>query len=155
MAWFARARRSRPAPRVRAFLRLEELGVRATPSDANPNDPPPLIDPILLNPPPPAPPVAPPVAPAPRIDSFGAAEVAHGWYQITGHVTANSPEGLVIRFEGIPSLEGKTATADANGNFTLVFEVKTDGSDSGIICAQTTQNGVNSNTALTYINPTP
>jgi len=133
-------------PALRSFLRLEELGVRATPSDLG--DAPPPAQPVQ-------PPVMPPAVNAPFINTFTAAEVAHGWYTISGHVNGTNVNGLIIHFDGVPALDNVTATVDANGNFSITIPVATDGSDIGTITAQTTQNGVNSNLAFTYMNPTP
>ena len=82
--------------------------------------------------------------------------MAHGWYQISGHVTAAAPGGLTVSFDGIPALEGMSTVTDANGNFTYVFQVQTNGNDNGAISAQTVDaNGNQSNLAITLIAPTP
>jgi hypothetical protein len=151
MFGFLKSKRpARTGPVLRSFLRMEELSDRAMPSDLLGTEPPPP-------PPPPPGPVTPPppAQTAPVIDTFIASEVAHGWYTISGHVTGNNVTGLVVRFEGIPALDNVTATVDANGNFSVTFPVATNGSDSGTIAAQTTQNGVNSQYAFTYMSPTP
>ena len=135
----------RTTPSTRSFLRLEELDVRATPSDLG--DLPPSNPPAQAAPPAPQ--------PAPNIDTFAAVEVAHGWYTISGHVASANPNGLVVTFAGVPSLAGQTAVVDANGNFSITIQVATDGSDIGTISAQTIQGGTLSNTALTYMSPTP
>ena len=142
-------RPAKPGHSLRSRLSLEELGTRAVPDGNDPPTPPPDPgQPVTGNPP--------PVIAAPVIDQFNPSEVAHGWYEITGHVTATNVNGLVVRFDGIPSLEGRTATCDANGNFTLVFTVQTNGTDRGTISAQTTDaNGHDSNLALAYMSPTP
>lgn len=138
-------RPARPGNGVRSFLRLEELDSRAMP-DGGVGDPPPTDPPYVM---------PPPVSPAPNIDTFDASEVAHGWWKITGHVTFANPNGLVIRFDGIPALANRTATADADGNFVLVFEVQTNGNDVGTISAQTAApDGTASNIALAYVSPT-
>jgi hypothetical protein len=144
-------KRVRTAPRVKSFLRLEELGVRETPTDLS----------FLFYTPPPTSPPPPPTeqastpAAAPKIDAFTAAETSHGYYLISGHVAATNPQGLVVTFDGVPALKGRTATCNADGNFTLVIQVATDGTDTGTITAQTSQNGVLSNVAYSYMNPTP
>ena len=140
---------AKPGHTLRSRLSLEELGTRAVPDgNAAPTPPANPIDPGFTNPP--------PVVAAPVIDRFDPSEVAHGWYQITGHVTAANVAGLVVRFDGIPALIGRTATCDANGNFTLVFQVQTNGNDRGTVSAQTTDaNGRDSNLALAFISPTP
>ena len=111
MSWFTRvarpARSGRSGRSFRTTLRLEELGLRATPSSMDDTQPTPLpggSPPALENPPPPGNPT--PTQTAPNIDRFVAVEVAHGWYQISGHVTAAAPGGLTVSFDGIPALEG-------------------------------------------------
>lgn len=146
------SRSARPN-RFRGFkLGLEELCPRAMPSGIDyppaPSNPEPAVT---------APPPAPvPAQTAPVIDNFDAIEVGHGFYKITGHVTAANVNGMVVNFAGIPAINGKTAVCDANGDFTLVIAVKTDGSDRGGISAQTTDaNGHQSNLALAFVTPTP
>ena len=147
------SRSARPN-RFRSFkLGLEELCPRATPSGID--QPPASADPTpsYVAPPEPAPP---PAQTAPVIDNFDAIEVGHGFYKITGHVTSANVNGMVVTFAGIPAINGKTAVCDADGNFTLVIPVKTDGSDRGGISAQTTNaNGQQSNLALAFVTPTP
>lgn len=93
--------------------------------------------------------------PAPVIDSFAAEEVGIGWYQFTGHVSYDQPGGLTITFGGVPSLEGKFTTTAADGSFSLLVQVQTDGSDTGEVTAQTSAaNGSLSNLAMCYISPT-
>lgn len=151
-------RPARTAPVRRSFLALEELGYRELPSDllgTEPPAPPSPPEPPAIQPPPPGTGNPPPGQMAPFIDTFIASEIAHGWFTITGHVKCNNPAGLIVVFDGVPALDNVTATVDANGNFTVTFPVATDGSDIGTISAQTTQNGVDSNLALTYMSPTP
>ena len=150
LGFFTSKRPARTAPILRTRLGFETLDERAMPTDIGGGYVPP--------PPPPPPPGIenpPPVVAAPHIDSFMAAEIAHGWYTISGHVSTPNSAGLIIRFDGVPSLQGKTAVVDANGNFSLTLQVQTNGNDSGTISAQTTQNGVDSNLALSYMSPTP
>jgi hypothetical protein len=139
----------RPAPALRSFLRIEELGDRAMPSDLLGTTPP--------EPPPPPPGIEnpPPVQAAPFINTFIAAEAAHGWWTLSGHVNGTNANGLIVRFDGVPGVDNVTTTVDANGNFSVTIPVATDGSDRGTISAQTTQNGVDSNLAFTFMDPTP
>ncbi len=97
---------------------------------------------------------SPPAQAAPVIDEFDAVEVGEGWYQIEGHVTASQPEGLTVTFAGVPAVDGKSAVTDSDGNFVLVVQVKTDGTDAGVISAVTSNANGTSNTALTNMNPT-
>ena len=148
MFGFAKSfRAARPVRGLRFKLGLEELGLRITPSGTD-DSPPPTPPAGIVNPPPA------PVAPV--IDAFDAIEVGHGLYKIVGHVTAAAPNGMVVSFAGVPSLAGKSAVCDANGNFTLVFPVQTNGTDRGTISARTVDsNGLLSDFAYDYMNPTP
>ena len=149
MFGFLKSSRSAQPNRFRSLkLGLEELCPRAMPSGIDDPPAPPNSEPAVVAPP--------PAQTAPVIDNFDAIEVGHGFYKITGHVTAANVNGMVVNFAGIPSINGKTAVCDANGNFTLVIAVKTDGSDRGGISAQTTDaNGRQSNLALAFVTPTP
>lgn len=98
-----------------------------------------------------------PSADGPVIVDFTATEVAHGLYRFTGRVIADSPGGLVVRFGGEPvSVAGLTAVTEADGTFSLLVIVHTDGSDSGYVTAVTQDaQGHTSNTPGVYITPTP
>lgn len=139
---------SRPQQHPRKFrsiLRVEELGIRAMPDGNDPPLPSGSTDPgITTN------------QTAPVIDDFGAVEISKGWFRLEGHVSAANPGGLTIYFNGIPAVTDLTTTTDADGNFSVVIQVKTDGTDSGTITAQTVDaNGNWSNVAMTLISPTP
>jgi hypothetical protein len=164
MTWFTKfIRPARPARSFRTFLRLESLDIRATPSSldttgdttytggtTNPTDPTQQA-PASGQTSQPA-----PVQTAPDIDQFGDQQAGVGWELVYGHVTAANPAGLTVTLGGVPSLDGKTCVTDSNGNFSILVSVNTDGSDTGTIWAQTVDaNGVQSNEALAYMNPTP
>ena len=150
-AFFKSARPARPGHTLRVSLRLEPLGDRAVPGSLDggttPTDPS-ATDPTLIAPA--------PSQTAPVIDSFTAQEMDYGWYQFMGHVTDDRPTaGLIVTFGGVPSLEGKTAVVSDAGTFSLLVQVKTDGSDSGTVTAQTVDTDGNpSNVAMCYISPT-
>jgi hypothetical protein len=91
---------------------------------------------------------------APIIDIAEADELANGWYEITGHVTGDPSGGLKVTFSGIPAVNDETATTDSDGDFTLVFMVKNDGSDTGTVAVQTSQNGMVSNIKYVFVDPT-
>lgn len=86
---------------------------------------------------------------APVINNFQATTVGPympGWYKISGQVNAPAPGGLTVTFDGLAS--GKTATTDANGNFSIVIQVL----QHGMITAETTDAwGQNSNVACTTV----
>src|SRR5262249_19240830 len=60
---------------------------------------------------------------APQIVSFHAERVAFDMWRITGRVEDECPEGLVITFDGLDSLTGKTATVRADGTFVLEWRL--------------------------------
>ncbi len=146
MPWFPKsARPSRAGSVLRARLAVEQLDARVVPSSL-PSDPPPLDPGLEVT----------PVATGPQIVEFTGEEVEHGWYYFSGRVNASpSSGGLTVTFGGVPSLQGQTAVTASDGTFALLIQVKTDGSDSGTVTAQTTANGQQSNVALWDITPTP
>jgi hypothetical protein len=145
MPWFTTPRRQgRPGPALRARLAVEQLDARVTPGSLDPS--PPEGDSYLV-----APDSTPPV-----IVDFTGGEVLHGWYSFTGRVDAGeSSGGLTVTFGGVPSLQGRTAVTASDGTFSLLVQVKTDGSDDGTVTAQTVANGQQSNQATWDITPTP
>jgi hypothetical protein len=86
----------------------------------------------------------------PQIVGFTAVEIGCGFWKFSGTVTDPNPAGLTVTFGGQPvSLNGHTATTDANGNFSFSIQLNTDGSDNGIVTAQTTDSqGLQSNVAM-------
>ena len=91
---------------------------------------------------------------APRIENYTVEQIGAGLYKITGRVVDESPAGLVISFGGVPSAEGQSATVQSDGSFEHVLELKTDGSDSGLLTAVTSDSaGQTSNLAAYYVNP--
>ncbi|MFO0797821.1 MAG: hypothetical protein U0804_10100 [Gemmataceae bacterium] len=142
MLWLRRA--ARPRPVVRTRLRLESLSDRITPSGD-------YSDFVLGN-------LAgnsgSAVVVAPQIVNFVGVETGLGWYRFTGRVTGSATiGGLTVTFGGIPALEGKTATTLADGTFSILVAVQTNGSDCGTASAQTTADGLASNIAYYEINP--
>jgi hypothetical protein len=143
----------------------------ADPSDTgDPSDPSDPTDPTLIADPgtPPPPPTDPgdpgdpsdPSGPTllapgtpPDITEFGGMEVGAGWYQITGHVAAVNPAGLTVNFEADTAANGKSAVTNDDGDFTLVFTVKNDGSDVGAVAATTSDANGASNTAILFMDP--
>ncbi len=98
-----------------------------------------------------------PVVPAdapPEIVDFAAERLTTGLYELSGRVIDEQPSGLLVQFGGIESAEGKTATTDSEGYFSLTLMLKSDGSDSGQVTAVTHDAiGQESNTAAYYVNP--
>jgi hypothetical protein len=90
----------------------------------------------------------------PQITEFTAHEVEPGLYVFTGRVEGlTACGGLTVNFGGVPSLMGKFAVTDAEGCFMLQVVVRTDGSDDGMVVAQTVAGGVASNVAQVQIAP--
>jgi hypothetical protein len=87
---------------------------------------------------------------APIVSNFGGeCEELDGW-TFTGHVTAPSPQGLIVTFTGLPELEGDTVQVDAQGNFSFSVELQPD--ERGTVTAQTTDwFGQASNIAFTFV----
>jgi virginiamycin B lyase len=83
----------------------------------------------------------------PQISDFtGGSDVARVW-TFEGKVNDESPAGLIIHFGGIPSLENKTTTVQADGTFE--FTVTLAPGERGTATATTTDWwGLNSNEAI-------
>jgi len=60
---------------------------------------------------------------APTISNFLGTISPGRFYTFTGHVDDEFAAGLTISFGGLPSLAGKTATVDEDGNFSLTIEL--------------------------------
>lgn len=95
------------------------------------------------------------VSTPPQVVNFTGVMILGGLYELSGDVIDVSPGGLTITFGGEPdTLRGMTVTTDANGHFELTKLLRTDGSDSGVVSAQTVNaQGATSNLALTIIRP--
>jgi hypothetical protein len=92
---------------------------------------------------------------APQIQVY-CSEIGAGLIRVYGQVTDESPGGLTVRFGGIPSAQGRTTTTLADGSFSMILHVQTNGSDIGVVTAQTTDNqGLDSNVDYDNVNPTP
>ena len=146
LSLFRRAPAARRARAGRVVLRLESFESRATPSgDGVPlAEPPPGGGGKVAN-------------QAPQITDFTATDLGGGRYVISGRVIDESPGGLTITFGGsVPSLNGQTTTTYADGTFSVVVRLQTDGTDIGYLLA-TTQDaqGLASNEASVYIHPAP
>ena len=76
---------------------------------------------------------------APSITNFRAIREVGNVWTFQGQVTDESAQGLVVRFGGLPSLQGQTATVRADGTFYLTVELQ-DG-EQGTASAQTVSQG--------------
>src|SRR5262245_45318989 len=92
---------------------------------------------------------------APVVKNFMAVEVVGGLWRFTGDVVDEAPGGLIVSFGGEPtSLQGATATTNANGRFDKAILLNTDGSDNGLASAETIDlAGQHSNVALYNVSP--
>jgi hypothetical protein len=89
---------------------------------------------------------------APSITNFQAIRGTLNVWTFQGQVTDESAQGLVVRFGGLPSLAGYTATVRSDGWFYLTVELP-DG-EQGTASAQTTDWwGLDSNESLTDVSP--
>jgi len=126
---FRRSPLKRAGHKNRVVLRLEALDGRATPSGD-------LVPPAA-----PAPPTSqdgPQVAnQAPRIVNLGVEAIGNGWYLISGQVLDERPAGLPVQFGGLASMNGVVVTTDEYGEFSYVVKLRTDGTDTGYLSAQT------------------
>jgi len=89
---------------------------------------------------------------APVISNLSASGGGLGYWTITGKVTDEHPEGLVVTFSStdVPAVNGQKATVQADGTFTLTVIIPS--TQSGYIYAQTTDWwGIQSNLDWTII----
>lgn len=73
---------------------------------------------------------------APVITDFVAMEEGGGYWAFRGRVIDECPGGLVVRFGGLPSLAGRTATVDSSGWFSLAVQLAP--GEEGTATAETT-----------------
>lgn len=142
----AAARPSRSSSRT--FLRIEALEARDQPDGG------------IETAPPPAPPgggvEVPPPNVAPVIENFTAQEIGNGMFLITGRVIDETPTGMIVTFGGTTSAAGQYATVSADGTFSKIVQLRTDGTDSGYITATTVDAyQVVSEEVDVLVNPTP
>ena len=72
------------------------------------------------------------------ITEFYACETMPGMYLFYGQVSDETPEGMVVTFGGgVPTVAGQTATVDADGWFYLAVQLNPNGSDIGMVTAET------------------
>jgi hypothetical protein len=143
---FRRAPAMRAGRPRRAFLRLEDLEGRATPSgDAlSETSRTPVENTTTAN-------------QAPQIVDLAAQELGNGQFVFTGRVVDENPGGLTVTFGGsVTTMKGRTCTTDANGYFSVVVQLRTDGTDVGWVLATTKDDhDVSSDEAAVFVRPTP
>ena len=92
---------------------------------------------------------------APEIEVY-CEEIAIGLWRVYGQVADESPGGLTVRFGGIPSAQGLSTITQSDGSFSMLLYVQTNGTDVGVVTAQTTDaQGLDSNIDYDDIYPTP
>ncbi|HJZ57981.1 MAG TPA: hypothetical protein VKE74_23690 [Gemmataceae bacterium] len=95
-----------------------------------------------------------PINVAPQIVNFAAESLGGGSYLITGRVIDESPGGLRITLGGSTSASGQFTLTQSDGRFTLIVQLRTDGTDSGFITASTVDNrGLASNVPQQFVTP--
>ncbi len=87
---------------------------------------------------------------------FHAREDGDGWWTFDGVVDDESPRGLIVRFGGLPSLEGQVAEVADDGTFSVQIQLqRTPVCEEGRVTAQTTDwHGNPSNVAEAYVRQT-
>ena len=142
LSLFRRAPVTRAGLQNRVVLRLEGLDCRATPSgDLVPTVTPPPTSQVANQ--------------APQIVDLDAEALGNGWYLITGRVIDERPGGLTVSFGGLASMADRTATTDADGYFSYVVQLRTDGTDTGWLSAETTDDlGAASDVEYIRVEPT-
>lgn len=101
----------------------------------------------------PLPPDGPTNAP-PRIEDFDATSIGNGMYAFTGTVIDEVTLGMYVTFSGVPTIDGRTCTAGPGGMFSFNIQLRTDGTDTGIVSVVTYDNiGQKSNEPWVEVNP--
>ncbi len=72
---------------------------------------------------------------APTITDFSIVQTGTTEFEFQGKVTDESPAGLIVRFSGLPSLNGQTATVQADGSFCVSIRLQP--GEDGTVTAQT------------------
>jgi hypothetical protein len=138
---FRGARSTAARPKARVILRVLDLEARDQPDGGTGDPPTQPAGQSLAN--------SPPV-----IVDFDAEQVGNGAYLLTGWVLDENPAGLIVTFGGSTSAAGITVTCDAEGYFSIIVELRTDGSDTGYITATTIDDlGQESEEVQVYVDP--
>ena len=143
LSLFRRVPAARAGRPTRVFLRLEDLEGRATPSGDG--------IPVFTGS------TQAPTNQAPQIVDFTAEELGNGMFLISGRVIDESPGGLTVKFGGsVATVNGRSCVTDANGYFSIVVQLRTDGTDEGWVSASTVDAlGAASNQPEVHVRPTP
>src|SRR5262249_20199123 len=71
---------------------------------------------------------------APTITAFQAIAATNNSWTLQGQVADQDPTGMLVRFGGLASLDGQTATVGSDGSFALSVQVSPD--EAGMATAQ-------------------
>jgi hypothetical protein len=92
----------------------------------------------------------------PVIVDFSVVEDGNGTFLITGRVSDENPGGMVVILGGSTSCRGQSVTTNEDGTFSMVVQLRVDGSDDGWITATTIDDHQQaSNEPAEYVKPTP
>ena len=87
----------------------------------------------------------------PQIDQFSYTDYPNDMYVFMGHVNGGY-QGEVVNLGGLQDLQGKTATVESNGDFSIAVRLNGQMSDNGDATAQTSDVwGTSSNQAATWV----
>ncbi len=87
----------------------------------------------------------------PQITQFSYMEYSNGMYVFEGQVSGGY-QGEVVNLSGLKDLQGKTATVNSNGSFSIVVHLDGQMDDNGDATAQTSDVwGTNSNVAASWV----
>jgi hypothetical protein len=91
---------------------------------------------------------------SPGIGDFAAEEVGNGYFLLTGRVVGENPDGMIVSFGGVGSVQGLSATCNDAGYFSIRVQLRTDGSDDGSIVATVTGADGSPDQDFVYVHPT-
>jgi hypothetical protein len=92
---------------------------------------------------------------APQIVEYTRQEIGNGLFLITGRVVDESPGGLTVTFGGDTSAAGNTATTLSDGTFSIVVQLRVDGTDAGYLTATVRDaQGLVSQEVSVFLDPT-
>lgn len=91
----------------------------------------------------------------PEIVNFSVYDFGGGWCLISGQVLDEQPAGLTVSFGGsVATMSGQSTTTAADGTFSVLVQLQTDGSDTGFLLAIATDDqGLKSDEVSQYVDP--
>lgn len=92
---------------------------------------------------------------SPQIVDYTRTEVGNGLFLITGRVVDENPGGLTVNFGGDTSAAGSTTTTLSDGTFSILVQLRLDGTDAGYLTAKVTDaQGLVSQEVAVFLDPT-